>query len=31
VAEHGDLFAPVLDDPRAFGEASKRLARLAGE
>jgi bifunctional non-homologous end joining protein LigD len=29
VARLGDLYAPVLDDPRAFGAAAKRLARLA--
>lgn len=28
VAEHGDLFAPVLEDPRPLGAAAKRLARL---
>ena len=27
--EHGGLYAPVLEEPRALGEASKRLARLA--
>jgi bifunctional non-homologous end joining protein LigD len=27
VAEHGDLFAPVLEEPRAFGAALKRLPR----
>ena len=25
IAEHGDLFAPVLEDPRPLGPASKRL------
>ncbi|MES1247923.1 MAG: ATP-dependent DNA ligase, partial [Actinomycetota bacterium] len=29
VEEHGDLFAPVLEDARPLGEATKRLARLA--
>jgi bifunctional non-homologous end joining protein LigD len=29
VAEHGDVFAPVLEDPRPFGAAAKRLAALA--
>ena len=29
VALHGDLFAPVLEDPRPLGAAAKRLARLA--
>jgi DNA primase len=29
VAQSGDLFAPVVEEPRAFGEASKRLARLS--
>jgi bifunctional non-homologous end joining protein LigD len=28
VAEHGDLFAPVLDAPRPLGAAAKRLAVL---
>jgi bifunctional non-homologous end joining protein LigD len=27
VAEHGDLYAPVLEEPRAFGAALKRLPR----
>jgi bifunctional non-homologous end joining protein LigD len=31
VAEHGDLFAPVLEEPRPFGTAAKRLARLAAQ
>jgi len=30
VAERGDIFAPVLDEPRPLGPAAKRLARLAG-
>jgi hypothetical protein len=25
VAEHGDLFAPVLEDPRPLAPAAKRL------
>jgi bifunctional non-homologous end joining protein LigD len=29
VQAHGDLFAPVLEDPRPLGAAAKRLARLA--
>jgi bifunctional non-homologous end joining protein LigD len=29
VAQHGDLFAPVLDDPRPLPAAAKKLARLA--
>jgi bifunctional non-homologous end joining protein LigD len=29
VAEHGDLFAPVLDEPRPLGAAAASLARLA--
>jgi bifunctional non-homologous end joining protein LigD len=29
IAEHGDLFAPVLEEPRAFAAAASRLARLA--
>ena len=29
VAQHGDLFAPVLDDPRPLAAAAKKLARLA--
>ena len=28
VQEHGDLFAPVLEDPRPLGTALKRLVRL---
>jgi bifunctional non-homologous end joining protein LigD len=28
VDEHGDLFAPVLEEPRPLGAAAKRLARL---
>ena len=31
VAAHGDLFAPVLDDPRPLGTAARRLARLSAE
>ena len=27
--ELGDLFAPVLDEPRPLGAAAKRLSRLA--
>jgi bifunctional non-homologous end joining protein LigD len=27
VQAHGDLFAPVLEDPRPLGAAAKRLAR----
>ena len=30
VQAHGDLFAPVLEDPRPLGAAAKRLAALAG-
>jgi bifunctional non-homologous end joining protein LigD len=30
VAEHGDLFLPVLEDARPLGAAAKRLASLAG-
>ena len=29
VERHGDLFAPVLDDPRPLAAAAKKLARLA--
>ena len=29
VAEHGDLFAPVLEDPRPLGAAAKKLGGLA--
>ena len=29
VAEHGDLFAPVLEDARPLGAATRRLERLA--
>jgi bifunctional non-homologous end joining protein LigD len=25
---HGDLYAPVLEEPRALGASAKRLARL---
>ena len=28
VAEHGDLFAPVLEDPRPLAPAAKALATL---
>jgi bifunctional non-homologous end joining protein LigD len=28
VEEHGDLFAPVLEKPRPFGTAFKRLVGL---
>jgi len=28
VERHGDLYAPVLEDPRALGVAARRLARL---
>jgi bifunctional non-homologous end joining protein LigD len=28
IARHGDLFAPVLEEPRALGAATKKLARL---
>ncbi len=30
VGRLGDLYAPVLEDPRPLGAAAKRLARLAG-
>jgi bifunctional non-homologous end joining protein LigD len=30
VRAHGDLFVPVLEDPRPLGAAAKRLAGLAG-
>jgi DNA primase len=30
VEAHGDLFAPVLQDPRPLGAAAKRLAALSG-
>ena len=30
IASEGDLFAAVLAEPRALGEAAKRLARLTG-
>jgi bifunctional non-homologous end joining protein LigD len=30
VQAHGDLFAPVLEDPRPLGAAAKRLAGLVG-
>jgi hypothetical protein len=30
VEAHGDLFAPVLEDPRPLGAAARRLAALAG-
>jgi bifunctional non-homologous end joining protein LigD len=29
VERHGDLFVPVLDDPRPLAAAAKKLARLA--
>jgi len=29
VERHGDIFAPVLDEPRPLGAAAKKLARLA--
>src|SRR5215218_8348383 len=29
-AEHGDLFAPVLEDPRPLAPAARALAQLAG-
>jgi bifunctional non-homologous end joining protein LigD len=29
VAEHGDLYAPVLEEPRPLGAAAKKLFRLA--
>ncbi len=29
IRAHGDLFVPVLEDPRPLGAAAKRLARLA--
>ncbi|HET7566840.1 MAG TPA: non-homologous end-joining DNA ligase [Gaiellaceae bacterium] len=29
IERHGDLYAPVLEEPRAFGAAAKKLARLA--
>jgi hypothetical protein len=28
VERHGDLYAPVLEDPRPLGAAAKKLARL---
>jgi DNA primase len=28
IAAHGDLFTPVLEDPRPLGAAAKLLARL---
>jgi hypothetical protein len=28
IAEHGDLFAPVLQDPRPLAPAAHRLAAL---
>jgi bifunctional non-homologous end joining protein LigD len=28
IAEHGDLFAPVLEEPLPFGAAAERLSRL---
>jgi len=28
VAEHGDLFAPVLEDPRPLAPAARALAKL---
>ena len=28
VERHGDIFAPVLDEPRPLGAAAKKLARL---
>jgi hypothetical protein len=28
VEKHGDLFLPVLEEPRPLGAAAKRLARL---
>jgi hypothetical protein len=28
IAQHGDLFAPVLEDPRPLAPASKRLDAL---
>jgi len=29
VERHGDLFAPVLEDPRPLAATAKKLARLA--
>ena len=29
IERHGDLYAPVLDEPHALGAAARRLARLA--
>jgi len=29
VERHGDLFAPVLEEPRPLGAAARKLARLA--
>jgi len=31
VEKHGDLFAPVLEEPRPLAAALKRLARLGAE
>ena len=31
IAEHGDLFAPVLEDPRPLAPAAKKLERLGSE
>jgi bifunctional non-homologous end joining protein LigD len=31
VREHGDLFAPVLEDPRPLAPAAKKLARLEAD
>jgi hypothetical protein len=28
VERHGDLYAPVLEDPRPLGAAARKLARL---
>jgi hypothetical protein len=31
VERHGDLFAPVLEDPRPLAPAAKALEKLASE
>jgi hypothetical protein len=31
IHEHGDLFAPVLEDPRPLGAAAKALEKLGSE
>jgi hypothetical protein len=30
IAEHGDIFEPVLEDKRSLAGAARKLARLTG-